>query len=261
MSLTTFFKLVAAGILLGLQAMAAASPLWSNTFEGADWFKAWSAKESWGLKDNCSAKNGVLSVRYPKGSASPAASRKDGVPLGGAQWYARPLEAQEDLYLRYCVRFPRGFDFVKGGKLPGLFGGTEASGGKKPDGTNGFSTRYMWRDQGDGELYAYLYGHDDPFGISIGRGTFRFQPGNWHCLEQHVRLNTPGQANGVMTVWADGAKVIDMANVQYRTAKTLQIEGIMFSTFFGGSDSSWATPKDVVIEFKDFALSKKPVEK
>lgn len=34
------------------------------------------------------------------------------------------------------------------------------------------------------------------------------------------------------------------------------IEGIMFSTFFGGSDASWATPHDTFIYFRDFKVTK-----
>lgn len=246
---------------LGGLPVIAAKPEWSNSFQGKDWFKAWSAKENWGLKDNCTVADGVLRVQFPKGSASPTVTRKTGAPVGGAQWYARPLPPQDLLHLRYYVRFGEQFDFVKGGKLPGLFGGTQASGGKKPDGTNGLSTRYMWRRQGDGELYAYLFGHDDPYGVSIGRGKWRFQPGKWHCLEQRVQLNTPGKADGAITIWFDGAKVLDEAKVQFRTVATLKIEGILFSTFFGGSDPSWAAPADSVVEFRDFALSRKPIGK
>lgn len=46
----------------------------------------------------------------------------------GTQWPTsleefEGLEAQYDsLYLRYYVKFEEGFDFVKGGKLPGLMG-------------------------------------------------------------------------------------------------------------------------------------------
>jgi hypothetical protein len=248
-------------IAMGNMNALAAAPDWTDTFRGEDWFKAWSAKQNWGLKENCTAANGVLRIRFPKGSASPTVTRKDGAPTGGAQWYARPLPPQDELYLRYYVRFTQPFDFVKGGKLPGLFGGTEASGGKKPDGTNRFSTRFMWRTQGAGELYAYLFGQDDPYGVSLDRGKWKFQVGKWHCLEQHVRLNTPGKEDGVISVWFDSAKVLDLQQIRFRTVKSLQIEGILFSTFFGGNDASWAASVDSVIEFRDFALSKKHIGK
>jgi hypothetical protein len=253
---------IALGIVLQIiwnQNSTAAEPLWQATLEGDDWLTAWKAKPSWGIKEkNCTVVDKVLRVSYPKGSASPAVTKQDLTPVGGAQWYARPLPPQDELCLRYEVRFVKPFDFVKGGKLPGLFGGTEASGGKKPDGTNGFSTRYMWRAKGEGELYAYLFGHDDPYGVSLAKGKWRFFPGQWHTLEQRVKLNTPGKKDGILTVWIDRRKILDETNVEYRTDPKLQIEGIFFSTFFGGNDVSWAAKADSAVEFRNITLDAKP---
>ena len=46
-------------------------------------------------------------------------------------------------------------DFVKGGKLPGLFGGEGNTGGGIPTGMDGFSARMMWR--GSGRVVQYVY--------------------------------------------------------------------------------------------------------
>lgn len=57
--------------------------------------------------------------------------------------------------LKYSVFFPAGFEFVKGGKLPGLYGGkTGCTGGDLA--IDCFSTRLMWREAGQGELYLYV---------------------------------------------------------------------------------------------------------
>lgn len=201
--------------------------------------------------------NKVLRVRYPNGSASPTVTRNTGAPVGGAQFYANlGLEPQDSLHLRYYIRFSETFDFVKGGKLPGLSGGTVHSGGRIPDGTNGFSTRFMWRRNGDGEVYAYLP-TSVKSGTSIRRGSWRFQPGRWYALEQEVALNTPGQRNGRIKVWVDGRLVLDEGNLVFRTVDTLKIEGVFFSTFFGGDDPTWATPKDTYVEFAKFAVSER----
>lgn len=198
----------------------------------------------------------VLRVRYPAGSASPAVTRQTGAPLGGAQFYANlGLAPQNRLRLSYYLRFSENFDFVKGGKLPGLFGGEGASGGDNPDGTNGFSTRLMWRRQGDGEVYAYLPTAREEYGTSIGRGSWRFRPGVWHHIEQEVTLNRPGSANGRVRVWFDGTLVLNQGGLRFRTVDRLQINGLFFSTFFGGNDPSWATPQDVYIDFADFSVS------
>lgn len=58
------------------------------------------------------------------------------------------------MLLSYELAFDAGFDWVKGGKLPGLRGGPNpdgCSGGNEPNGTDCFSTRLMWRQNGAGE--------------------------------------------------------------------------------------------------------------
>ena len=58
------------------------------------------------------------------------------------------------MLLTYEVAFDTYFDWVKGGKLPGLRGGlnsTGCSGGNKADGLDCFSSRLMWRKNGAGE--------------------------------------------------------------------------------------------------------------
>ena len=58
------------------------------------------------------------------------------------------------MLLYYELFFSENFQFVKGGKLPGLLGGPEpgaCSGGGKPQGDDCFSSRLMWRTDGAGE--------------------------------------------------------------------------------------------------------------
>ena len=237
--------------------------VWSNGFEGTNFWRRWSVlkRGSWGLqntkviKDYSGKFSRVLRVRYPAGSASPTVTDSKGAPQGGSQVFANlGIPPKDSLRLSYYVRFSKDFDFVKGGKLPGLFGGTVNNGRKIPDGTNGFSTRYMWRKNGAGEVYAYLPSSRE-HGTSIGRGNWQFQPGTWHHLEQVVVLNQPGKANGQIQVWLDGKKVLTENALTFRTTNALKIEGILFSTFFGGGDSSWATPKNVYVDFANFSVS------
>jgi hypothetical protein len=195
----------------------------------------------------------LLRVSYPAGSASRAA----GGPDGGTQAYLRLPDTTaptDTLDLRYQLRFPPDFDFVKGGKLPGLYGGTVTSGQHIPDGTNGFSTRYMWRTDGAGEVYAYLP-TSQQHGTSLGRGCWTFTPGRWTQLHQRITLNTPGLANGRITVWQDDRLVLDHPGLAFRTTPDLHIDGLFFSTFFGGDDSSWASPTDQHADFADFTLT------
>jgi|SRR5712671_2106184 len=94
----------------------------------------------------------MLQLFYPKNSINPA-----GRPQGGSEFYATPLDLSNasSVTLEYRVFFPSDFDWVKGGKLPGLYGGhTRCSGGNPA--LDCFSTRLMWRAGGAGELYLVL---------------------------------------------------------------------------------------------------------
>jgi hypothetical protein len=53
--------------------------------------------------------------------------------------------------VEYEVYFPKNFDFVMGGKLPGMHGGNLQCSGYSsiPNGNNCFSTRLMWRENGE----------------------------------------------------------------------------------------------------------------
>jgi len=194
-----------------------------------------------------------LRVRFPQGSVSPSATRDYGAPAGGMQAYLPRVDGPLDAaYLRYWVRFPADFAFARGGKLPGLWGGTQVSGGDEPDGDDGFSTRLMWRSGGDGEVYLYAPSRS---GDSLGRGDWTWPTDRWVCVEQQVVLNEPGSENGSVTVWLDGNQVHRTADLDYRSVADLKIEGIFFSTFFGGNERSWASPRDQYADFAGFSLT------
>lgn len=92
----------------------------------------------------------VLEVTYPQGSFSHQ--------TGGAQFYSLWNTSDgsqfNSMLLSYEVAFDSGFNFVLGGKLPGFRGGPDpdgCSGGNASTGANCFSSRLMWRKNGQGE--------------------------------------------------------------------------------------------------------------
>lgn len=253
---------LAQGKTLAQSARPKGTIIWSGRFGSSNWQEHWRIKKEgkWGMQNAqlISDPSGiffkVLRVSYPAGSASPTVSRLYNAPLGGTGFYADlGITPRNILRLSYYVRFSDNFNFVKGGKLPGLFGGIGNNDTNIPDGTNGFSTRLMWRTNGDGEVYAYLPTSPN-YGTSISRGSWRFQPGKWYHLEQQVRLNQPGQNNGRIQVWVDGKQVVNQDNLMFRTTDQLKVNGIFFSTFFGGDDPSWATPNNVYVDFAQFSV-------
>jgi hypothetical protein len=48
--------------------------------------------------------------------------------------------------------------------------------------------------------------------------------------------------------------VFQQTGIVYRTTRNLKIDGLFFSTFFGGRDSSWASPSDQYAEFAEFSV-------
>jgi hypothetical protein len=64
----------------------------------------------------------ALKAHYPKGSYKPSATN---APKGGLSFYAPgpasvDLSTAEEATFGYSIFFPKGFEFVKGGKLPGV---------------------------------------------------------------------------------------------------------------------------------------------
>lgn len=199
---------------------------------------------------NATIAGGVLTVAYPAGSTAPSA----GAPYGGAQ-ICEPFTSgpRTSATLTYQVRFPQGFQWVKGGKLPGLYGGVEPFSGKKHN-DNGWSLRLMWRTNGAGEIYAYIAGQSG-YGLSIDRGGVTWlADGQWHTVSLHVVLNSPGNADGSASLSVDGVTGINSTGMTITSTNT-QIGGIFFSTFYGGHDRSWAPSAPTSIDFSNFAVS------
>ena len=93
----------------------------------------------------------AIQMFYPQGSINPGGK----TPQGGADFYGSPLasiKSARNVSMEYAVFFPKNFQWVLGGKLPGLYGGRPGcSGGDAAE--DCFSTRLMWRAKGAGELY------------------------------------------------------------------------------------------------------------
>jgi hypothetical protein len=254
-----------------------AAAAWQGQFTGYG-DSAW--RSAWGYVDQGSFGQAQLSVvsgagvpgggpalRVLYGQGSSANSCSDCANPGGAQFYTSlaamgkaRLASAPVLYLRYYLKFPAGFDFGKGGKLPGLYGGTIGAESGGHHGA-GFSTRYMWRDHevtGSvsgcsrsapcAEVYLYSPQSSHGYGQDLG-GQWQWQgDGRWHMVEQRVDRST-----GDITVWYDGSQVLNQPGV-LGDSTGVQFAGIMFSTFFGGHDTSWGPSQSEYAYFADFAV-------
>ncbi|KAI0644863.1 hypothetical protein C8Q79DRAFT_912209 [Trametes meyenii] len=212
---------------------------------------------------------------YSEGSINPGNKT---APSGGFGFYLRGpppfadalnglITANGEVVMSYDVLLEEHFAFRKGGKLPGLYGGAGESsygctGGRQTDRCKCFNLRLMWRENGVGELYAYVpqldantrqlltvpprsIQHPD-FGFSVGRGSWTFQPGNWTRVVQRVKINDLGQENGEIEVTIDGKSAILATGLVLRTQEgaDARVQGLHFQTFFGGHTKEWASPKE-----------------
>ena len=182
---------------------------------------------------------------YPKGKRTPSDS--------GAQWHMSVNGEYEELYLSYWVKFGNDFDFVLGGKLPGLSGSVSFI-----DRTYEWKGRLMWREQGKVEFYTHFAHDRERWWWNTEGFQATFIPNQWHHIEMHFRLNSPGNYDGLMEGWFDGQKAAYYDEVKFRDADetTNKISKVFFSTFFGGSSGDrWNATKDEFAWFDEFIIS------
>lgn len=193
--------------------------------------------------------NKVLRVDYPAQSVGPAE--------GGAVFIVSIPPAPE-YYLSYRVRLEAGFDFARGGKLPGLSsGGGKYSGGRVPVDGDGWSARLLFKPGGKAGVYLYHAGMKGPWGDTLPLSA-PFRPGQWHTIVQHVRVNHGDQHDGILEVWMDGVSTLERHDLQLRRGEKGLIDSLCFSTFHGGNNPSFAPTRDSHASFDDFVISETP---
>jgi len=215
----------------------------------------------------------ALQVTFPKGKLGPT--------LGGASWRYRFDRAYDEYTVEYKVRISREFDYVRGGKLPGLVGGANPRGGMREKESAGFSARIMWRELGALCQYVYfdelserkhgknLLWTSDKKGSSLITEEIWKQlqesrtkinsveyltSDTWHTMRTRIKMNTPGQDDGRIISWFDEREVLNVG-VALRRNMSFGIDSFQFTTYFGGNDETWAPKKDEQVYFKDFSFT------
>ena len=158
----------------------------------------------------------------------------------------------------------------EGGKLNGLQGGTSdapwdgpPSGGYPPFDGEGFSLRNMWRNGRsngqEGRIIGYTYHIDQPgrYGDDLGASDDIYIPvGKWSTITHRVKMNSndnqaKGAGDGVWEMWVNGEKVVSNNKLRLSAnGNTHNIEQWVFSTFYGGNDSSWSPDKTTYMRFR-----------
>ncbi len=183
---------------------------------------------------------------YPEGKVGPENA--------GNLWAVNISDAGNEINLSCRVRFVGNFDFVRSGKLAGICGGTCACGGNAQNpNQEGWNFRDVWTRNGGGEAYLYYPGQSGTYGDAIAWSS-GFTRGQWTTLKTRIRLNTPGQNDGVVQNSRDGQLVLDRQDARIRQNASTGFDRFLLISFFGGATSDFAASKDEYIDFDDFVF-------
>ncbi len=234
--------------------------LFSHGFENLLWLKDWSdyslgSSTSTVQQDKAEAfaplQGKALKVTLPQGDNMGLDLRYNFVDEGKIE--------PEEIYFRYYLRFGSSWaPTADGGKLPGIAGtyGKAGWGMRKSDGLNGWSARGGFERRPADPLFANLtainnYGyHAHMVAPSGDRWSWLQSPrsllknNQWYSVEQYVRLNTPGKADGVLKAWVDGYLVLEKTDIVFRHSYALKIETIWLDVYHGGITPS---PADMAL--------------
>ncbi|MFD6096041.1 polysaccharide lyase [Nocardiopsis flavescens] len=250
----------------GFEGPAAGGPYTLDDWARDGWNAPWSlGMDDRTLVDDTVSHDGGQSLRvlYPEGEIGPEES--------GAQ-APFDLPSAPEYYLSMWIRFDEDFswgDTLYSGKLGiGLAGGGSCSGGMTCDGTNGFSSRFIWhRATGDAALYYYHMDKQDQYGDYIqleqDGADVRWPKGEWVNVVQRVKVNTVtgGQANhdGEIEVFYNGEPAGEVTGLRFVTNAD-QVDRAYFNSFAGGATTEFAPRNDSYIWYDDIKVSTDPAD-
>ncbi|MFN5655466.1 MAG: polysaccharide lyase, partial [Verrucomicrobiota bacterium] len=173
---------------------------------------------------------------------------------GGAAWN-QSFEGRDEVVLAYVVRFSADFDWRR---CPAACRPGKTTGGRRADGLNGFSVRPMWRADGRMEAYAYHAGQTKDYGDSLSLPKdFRLQRDRDIQISLRVRMNHPERADGLLVLKVtsgDTTAEVTSHKMLWRKTQTIKADKLLFESFYGGSDLSWAPDRACHAEFGNLGI-------
>ncbi|MEX0701458.1 MAG: DNRLRE domain-containing protein [Planctomycetales bacterium] len=249
--------------------------LFATGFESPDWQKEWS---SVGGKVDTVADDPETKFEPLAGKACRVHLAKGNTGAMNVIYKFQKQHGQEpeEIYFRYYLRF--GDDWkqtLDGGKMPGISGtyGDAGWGGRKVNGKDGWSARGSFHLTipegnplaGKQPIGWYCY-HADMEGFYgsgwlWNQGYRGFLDNNrWYCVEQQVKMNTPGangeqgKRDGILRAWIDGRPAFEKTDIRYRDVDKLKIEQIWMNVYHGGTRPS---PRDQHLYVDNVVVAKK----
>jgi len=169
----------------------------------------------------------------------------------------------EEIYFRYYLRFGSDWNPRRGGKLPGISGTYNRGGwgGRPSNGRNGWSARGQFKGQKEGKTPTgfYCY-HADMRGRYGSAWIWQkdklgyLENNRWYCIEQYVKMNTPGKNDGILRGWVDGRPAFEKTDVRMRDVPGLKIERIWINIYHGGT---WTSDSDDHLFIDNVVIAKR----
>jgi len=171
-------------------------------------------------------------------------------------------------YIKFAADYDQGNLNHTGGGLSGV-GGTNPWGGMgqagiRPTGEDRFTCSFeAWRDwkryPAPGYMFLYTYWMDmEQSSDGNYWGNFIQPPEDqrvvlerdrWYCLEQMIKVNDLGQANGELAAWIDGRLYVHFRNFRWRSAEDVKIKRAGFGIYIHQAE------KDNTVWYDDVVLS------
>lgn len=169
----------------------------------------------------------------------------------------------EEIYFQYYLRFGSDWNPRRGGKLPGISGTYNRGGwgGRPSNGRNGWSARGQFNGQKEGKtpIGFYCY-HADMRGRYGNSWIWQkdqlgyLENNRWYCIEQYVRMNTPGKNDGILRGWVNGKLAFEKTDVRMRDVPDLKIERIWINIYHGGT---WTADTDDHLFIDNVVIAKR----
>jgi hypothetical protein len=181
-------------------------------------------------------------------------------PLGG--WPdPTPGLKYDELTLSYDLDIPAGFEWVHGGKFPGLGGNIDPLyTGHNPSypaaGLN-WTVRPMWAEGGRLRLYSW--------DMSVPAGQYPqgfvtvdpvLSPDSSYKFDIYIRMNAVGVSNGYASIKVNDKLIVQKCNCSFRTTTELGVDSVVFSVFYGGSGDEYAPENDQNLTIRNLQYSR-----
>lgn len=188
---------------------------------------------------------------YEKGKFGP---RNSGCDFGG-----KVENAEDEVELSYKIKFEEGFEWPRGIKFPGLKMHPTMGAGNGLDPKDGGSTiRFQANNKGKLRWYVYHHEMKSIWGEWLGWDGFQLVPGKEYHIKLSIKLNTPDKSDGELKLFVNGNLENTQSGMKFRTKTSVQnINRLSVSTFMGGNDSTYVSPKTQYAYMNDFEVKTK----